>query len=107
MSNLIEDLQSYAKLMTPGVGQLLSDAATRIAELEAAQPPAGFPSWEDWLAAQGIEILAPGSNGGWSLIRFNDSDGPAEAYNDLSGAGPFPNYPAALAAAKKEAQNDE
>lgn len=74
--------------------RMANDAKT-IAELQADPPPEGFPSLEDWLAARGFSIIleqASEEMRSWQVFDFDGEIGE-----------PFPDYPAALAAAKKEA----
>lgn len=71
----------------------LARMQARIAELEAAQPPEGWPSWEDWLAGRGVEIHR--KPGYWAVRSER-----------LLGEDIFSTYPAALQAAIKEAGDD-
>lgn len=68
--------------------------------VKQAQPPEGFPSWEDWLAKEhNITLHCNKSDGRFSWVVRQVAE------NCETSCGGFPNYLTALAAAKKEAQN--
>lgn len=69
--------------------------------LRDEEPPDGFPSWEDWLA-NGPRIT-------FDYFRFDYSHARSAwtFFIDGEGSGQFfPDYPSALAAAKKEAGHE-
>lgn len=74
--------------------------------LEAAAPPDGYPSWEDWLFKEHQMRIVPALSNppAWAVKQMRDFDWKLVEF-DINGwhTTEFPDYPAALAAAKKEA----
>lgn len=75
---------------------LVKHKDARIAELEAAQPPDGHPSWEDWLWSEHGITIEPTEYGDWKLVDN-------KVGRDMLEVSRFSDHTTALAAAMKEA----
>lgn len=64
-------------------------------------PPDGYPSWEDWLTVDGAWIYPNLTRGIW-YVQIGDG----YLRDSFGNVREFPDYPAALAAAKREAGDE-